>query len=122
MKLRNPHVRERIVEMLRCLCDVEFQDRAWIRFEPWQPGDCDTFEDTINNLFRDAEAHEGVPRIGDVLVGEAEEVAVQRVLDAVDAVLLELGPHAAFERWRRSPHWPEVMDAAREARTVMTGG
>jgi len=117
MELRNPNVRERIIELLATFASTDAQVQSWAT-----PHD---FEDDAQDLVDAVGEDDARPGIGDVFFDLAEAEAAADVLRALDRVWTDLGTNVRRDQLQAHPRWSQVMAAASGSRrddTRLGGG
>ncbi|MEV4260225.1 hypothetical protein [Kribbella sp. NPDC049584] len=106
--VRYPRMRRDVLDSLAVLSDVEYQERAWIRGEGFQPGQYDDFGYHVHVLYDDAAVlPDPAESIGTVLVAGDEIERLRSLGQLLDALLAEHGDVSASV-YMADPRWPEV--------------
>ena len=113
-------MRRDVLDSLAVLFDVEYQERAWIRGEGFQPGQYDDFDYHVHVLYDDAAVlPDPANSIGTVLVAGDEIERLRSLGQLLDALLAEHGDVGASV-FMADPRWPEVGRLAALALAAMT--
>ncbi len=114
-----PSMRDEVVEAVEALADTEYQWSAWVRHE-LPVGGYDDFNLAIHILFDDTTVAEDPDRtIGVFLRSQEEADAMRKLGRQIRGLFDELGTELSDEEYLRSPGWPAVVAAAKEAREVL---
>lgn len=118
--IRYPEMRAEVVEAVRALSDLEYQQRVWVRRELPHPGYHDDFRLNVHILYDDTTVFEDpATAVGDILRGEEEVRALMPLKAALDAVFAEHGTERTDEEYLGQPGWAAVLDAANKALAVL---
>ena len=108
---------------IESLTNLDYQQHVWIENAAPKVSDC--FDDVIAFLFDLADLEDdlpenNLPNIGIFFYDEAEALAVSQVIRVVNTVLDEQGLEASDLEYMHSRHWPEVLQTAQQAFTLLT--
>ena len=125
MELRYRNIREELIETLRAFADTSYQKRFWLHNELPIEGWIDDFNENIN-FFGDIGLDVANPEkiVGVILLNKEELDAVQATKIAIYNVLENIGREVRIpiEDYIDSPYWPDVVEKARIAYEMLTGG
>jgi hypothetical protein len=116
-----PEMRDEIIDAVRTLSDPEYQFRTWVLREV-PPDRIEDFDINIHILYDDTGVLENPhAAIGDVLETAAEADALTKLAHAIDSMFERVGTDLTDEQYLALPDWKSVVDAARNALSVLTG-
>ena len=130
VSLKSPHMREKLLENLMILADVEYQNQVWFEqeFPPSIDNDCWDdfgvrliyFEFAFDFVYDETslvENPEGA--IGIFFKDEREVELIKAVLRAIEGVFVTVGIDATDQEYISCPEWKDVLEAASKALQVM---
>lgn len=113
-------MRAEVVEAVRALSDLEYQQRVWVRRELPHPGYQDNFTLNVHVLYDDTTVFEDPEiAVGDLLRGDDEVRALKPLKAALDALFAEHGTELTDEDYLGKPGWAAVLLTARNALAVL---
>src|SRR5690606_17006667 len=114
--LMYPNMRQELLEYLDGLADRDYQQKVWVRGEPYPGVEHDELDYALHFLFDDTDlASTPEKSIGVFLFNDDEARAVHSVAEALDALLTQYGVNLSDAEYLAKPEWTQVVDAARLA-------
>lgn len=115
-----PAMRAEVVESLTSLADPELQRRYWIEKSFPNPDFYQDLTSVINRLYDDTMVlPEPAKELESVLRSEAEVRALESLNEILQPLVTKLG-ESSDERYINDPTWPQVVERAARALTLMT--
>lgn len=116
-----PSMRKMLIDYLGNLSDREYQRRVWVNHESSKPGYCDSFGELVHFFYDDTVlAKDPYKGITYYLEDEKEAEAVRKVIATLDMIFAKYGTHKTDEQYITYPEWLDVIEAAQNARAVVT--
>jgi hypothetical protein len=120
MTVEFPEMRSRLGQAVDALCDVDFQERLWVRGERHTPSEL-AFDDTLLFLVDELEMFDTTELVGAVLMDEAELTAFTALTLAVEAVIDAKGKLASFQDAKASGvPWTTCVEKARSLQLLLS--
>jgi hypothetical protein len=120
MTVEFPEMRSRLRQAVDALCDVDLQERLWVRGERKtrsEPG----FDDTLLFLVDELEMYEVTELVGAVLMDVAELTAFTALTLAVEAVIDATGKLGSFQDAEASGvPWTTCVEMARALQLLLS--
>jgi hypothetical protein len=116
-------MRNELIFTLRALADPVYQRMVWVGLERPRVPYYDSFSEAIHFVFDDMSLDSHLDQaIGRILSDSSEAEAIQKLVGALNTVLDGVGLDATDEEYINSPHWDDVLQTARKAYALVTGG
>jgi hypothetical protein len=121
--VRFPEMRMQLIFTLRTLADSEYQRRVWVEGDRPRPEYEDSLDQAVHIIFDDLSLNTHLDRARfSILCDETELEAVDRVVQAVDRLLKEVGLDCSDEDYITSDIWQEVISSSKYAYELLTDG
>lgn len=117
--IQYPDMRAEVVDAVRSLSDLDYQQRVWIRREYQREGFYDDFTTNVNILFDDVCVLPAPQERLGVLLHPDEVGAMRLFGDVLGPLIDELGD-VSDARYLEHPQWPEVVARARRAYELLS--
>lgn len=118
--VKYPDMRRMLIENIHILSDRQHQQRVWVQFDI-DPNIVDNFDEVVHFFFDDTTLAEEPDALVGIILKNAEEAqVVKKVTKAIDHLLDTLGKKCPDEEYVSSPEWDAVVQAAREAKAIIT--
>ncbi len=118
--VRDPSMRNEVVESLKSLSDLEYQRQAWVNHIFPEGIEFDHFDIAIDLILEDLELIEKPENtLGGVFENQEEIDAVRELALAMDRVLKIHGPSLSDEEYISTPEWTDVLSTSAYALKVM---
>jgi hypothetical protein len=119
-EVKYPQWRERVINAVRALSDVDRQRRVWVEGEPLPAGLQDSLDYRIHILFDDGDIlPDPSHHIGVTLRDQREAEALRPLGRALDEMMRDLGD-VPDEQYLADPRWSDVVEYAGAALKVLT--
>ncbi len=111
-----PEMRQELIENLRSLSDVDYQDRMWINGGSEGRIQHDEFDYVVHFLYDDTSlADDPVSLIGVILRNANEVALIELVIATLENLFEKMGLDKTDEEYVRSQWWSDVVNAAKIA-------
>lgn len=121
IRVKYPNLRDEVVEAVRALSDLEYQQRVWVRREVSSEY-YDEFAHRIHMLYDDTKVLEDPQSaVGDVLASEEEACVMQELADVLDSLFGRVGTDLSDDEYLELPEWRTVVATARRALITLEG-
>ena len=119
--IKYPEMRAELVGHLQALADPEYQQRVWVEGSSEGTIRHDEFDYVVHFLYDDTQlAGDPHSTIGWILCDTGEADQIKTLVSAIEGVFQKYGTDLSDAQYVDLPEWLSVIDAAREALTVIS--